>query len=94
MHHKTQIGEADLLCLDRSVSSTYRDLLQQPSRSTRHLTFLPLRNILAKDCRYKTVWLRQASAAVASTNRDARQSLLKMRRCLEAWLRRARQSKN
>jgi hypothetical protein len=94
MHHKTQIGEADLLCLDRSVSSTYRDLLQQPSRSTRHLTFLPLRNILAKDCRYKTVWLRQASAAVAKTNRGARQSLLKMRRCLEAWLRRARQSKN
>jgi len=91
MHNKAQLGASDISQLDHSVTNAYQDLVQHPSRNTRPLIFLPLRNILSKDARYKSVWLRQAIAAVSTTTRGARRSLLKMRICLEAWLRRTRQ---
>jgi hypothetical protein len=90
-NHAQTLPAADLVQLDRSVACTYQDLLQcSVSRPIHQLTFLPLRNILAKDVRYKTVWLRQAIAMVNNTQLGARRSLLQMRRCLEAWLRRSR----
>jgi hypothetical protein len=82
-----QLQSADLIQLDCCVTHAYQDLLQcTSSRAKRHLTFLPLRNILAKDVRYKTVWLRQAITVVNQSHLGACQSLLQMRRCLEAWL--------
>jgi len=91
MHNKAQLSASDISQLDRSVTNAYQDLVQHPSRNTRPLIFLPLRNILSKDARYKSVWLRQAIAAVSTTTRGARRSLLKMRICLESWLRCTRQ---
>jgi hypothetical protein len=92
MHRNAQqLQSADLIQLDCSVTHAYQDLIQcTSSRAKRHLMFLPLRNILAKDVRYKTVWLRQAITVVNQSHLVARRALLQMRRCLEAWLRRSR----
>jgi hypothetical protein len=91
MHNKAKISALDISLLDRRVTNAYQDLVQHPSRNTHPLIFLPLRNILSKDARYKSVWLRQAIASVSTTTRRARRSFLKMRICLESWLRRTRQ---
>jgi hypothetical protein len=89
--HGQTLPAKDLVQLDRSVVCTYQDLLQCcVSRPIRQLTFLPLRNILAKDVHYKTVWLQQAIVMVHNTQLGDHPSLLQMRRCLEAWLRRSR----
>jgi hypothetical protein len=91
-HQKAQqLNSSDQLQLDHSVNQVYQDLLQGTrSRIICKLLFLPLQNILSKDARYKTVWLCQAITALQRTRLGARRSLLQMKRCMEAWLRRTR----
>jgi hypothetical protein len=89
LHEQTtnRATEQDTVQLNLRVQSAYSKLLGITTTLDRHLTRMPLSDILQKSCQYKRVWLSHAEVVIKSaqfqvrTAQEQRRQDLELMRC-------------